>query len=503
MPLPETPGCDVVRRVARSDAMLLRQTLAYLPAQIVGPFAQVVAALVWTHWLAPAPYGLLTFLIASQELVFLVSLSWWTHYTMRYFGGLDEAGRLRFARSEAPVFAFGALAQVVGTLLVFALLGEPVTPGLVLAGVAYVVTRSLLMHLGERARTQGRIAIYTLGQFAGSVAGFAVALAAVALVSATPEAVLWGFSAAQIVGLALMWRALGVVASSLLPGREVLAAALRYGAPLLVAGGFAWVAQNGIRVVVEHGAGAAALGLIAVGWGLGQRLAATLAMLVIAASFPLAVKSLHGGSREEAYRQIAQAGVMLMGLTVPAAVGLCFVAEPLTALFVAAPFRATTIAVLPFAAAAGAIRNIRMHIADPIFLLIERPGINLTINIVDATIMVAGCVGGLWLGGLVGTVAGALAGTCLSTAGGLVLAARAAGFRFPWGPGLRIAAASAAMALVLFATQGWSLTPAARIAADVGLGAIVYGLVAAALFPALMRDIRIKVAGRRTRPGYS
>lgn len=465
--------------------MLLRQTLAYLPAQIMGPFAQVVAALVWTHWLQPAPYGLLTFLIASQELVFLVSLSWWTHYTMRYLGGLDAPARQRFARSEAPVFAFGALAQAVGTLLVFALLGEPVTAGLVASGVAYVVSRSLMMHLGERARTQGRIAVYTLGQFAGSVAGFVVALAAVAWVAATPEAVLWGFSAAQVVGLALMWRALGLVAGPLVPSRAVLAAALSYGAPLLVAGGFAWVAQNGIRVVVEHGAGAAALGLLAVGWGLGQRLAATLALLVIAASFPLAVKTMHGGSRDEAYRQIAQAGAMLMGLTIPAAVGLCFVADPLAALFVAAPFRATTIAILPFAAAAGAIRNIRMHIADPVFLLIERPRINLAINIVDAVIMVAGCLIGLRLGGLVGTVAGALVGTCLSTIGGLALATAAAHFHFPWSAGLRIVTASGAMAAVLWVSQRWSLAPPAHLALDVALGASIYAMAIAALFPRL------------------
>lgn len=476
--------------------MLLRQTIAYLPAQVVGPFAQVVAALVWTHWLQPAPYGLLTFLIASQELVFLVSMSWWTHYTMRYLGGLDEAGRARFAHSEAPVFVFAALAQVVGTLLVFLVLGEPATFGLVAAGIAYVVTRSLTMHLGERARTQGRIGIYTLGQFAGSVVGFVAALAAVALVAATPEAVLWGFSGAQVGGVALMWRALGITPGGLLPGRDVLAAALRYGAPLLVAGGFAWVAQNGIRVVVEHGAGAAALGLIAVGWGLGQRLAATLALLVIAASFPLAVKTMHGGSRDEAYGQIAQAGVMLMGLTVPAAVGLCFLASPLTSLFVAAPFRATTIAVLPFAAAAGAIRNIRMHVADPVFLLVERPRINLVINIVDAAIMVAACAIGLWLGGLVGTVAGALAGTCLSTAGGLALAALAASFRFPWSAGLRILVASTAMAAVLYAAQRWELAPTARIAVDVGIGAAVYALVIAGLFPASVRQAWRVATGR-------
>ena len=84
----------------------------------------------------------------------------------------------------------------------------------------------------------------------------------------------------------------------------------------------------------------------------------------------------------------------------------------------------------------------------------------------------------------------------------LLLAALAAGFRFPWGSGLRIVAASAVMALVLFATRGWVLAPPARIVLDVGLGAIVYGLVASALFPALVRDVRRQVTRRRTRPGY-
>ena len=268
---------------------------------------------------------------------------------------------------------------------------------------------------------------------------------------------------------------------------------------LRVAAPFAWLAQNGIRVVVEHGAGASALGLIAVGWGLGQRLAATLAMLVIAASFPLAVQSLHDGSRDAAYRQIAQAGIMLMGLTVPAAVGLCFLAEPLTALFVAAPFRATTIAVLPFAAAAGAIRNIRMHVADPIFLLVERPRINMGLNIVDAAIMVVGCALGLRLGGLVGTVAGALAATCLTSAGGVALAGRVAGFAFPWAAGLRIGAASAIMALVLAAAARWSISPAARIVLDVAFGVVTYTLAGAALFPALIREAWGRLPRR---PGY-
>lgn len=480
--------------------MLLKQTILYLPAQIVGPLAQVVAAIVWTHWLAPAPYGLLTFLIASQELVFLVTLSWWTHYTMRYLGGLDRAGREAFARSEPPIYALSFVAQALVTLLVLAFLGEPLTGALALSSIAYVGTRSLLMHLGERARTQSRIGVYTIGQVTGSILGFGFALFAVARLSATPAAVMTGFALAQVVGVALMWRALALTSGGLLPDKRVISAALHYGAPLLVAGGFAWIAQNGIRVVIEKGAGATALGLIAVGWGLGQRLAATLAMLVIAASFPLAVKSLHGGSRNEAYRQIALGGTFLMGLIVPASIGLCFLAEPFVTLFVALPFRETTIAILPYAAAAGAIRNIRMHIADPVFLLIERPRINTAINIVDATIMMVGCALGLWLGGLVGAAVGSLVGTCISTVSGFILAYRVAGFAFPSDDGLRIGVASAVMALVLLLVP-WSTLEAAplvRMIAEALAGAATYTVVICLLYPALIRGARRRLAEVRS-----
>jgi len=470
--------------------MLLRQTILYLPAQVFGPLAQVVAAIVWTHWLAPAPYGLLTFLVASQDLVFLVCLSWWTQFTLRYYAGLNGAERESFVASEVSILAFSVPVQIVATLLVLAFLREPISGGLALGAVAYIGTRSLLNHLAERARAQSRIGVYTVGQFAGSVLGFAVAYGAVALISATAEAVLFGFAVAQLLGAAVMWRTLGLRLGQMLPRRDILNAALAYGAPLVVAGAAAWIAQNNIRLVVEQVAGADALGLIAVGWALGQRLAATLAMLVIAASFPLAVKNLHVGSRADAYRQLSLGGILLMGLIVPASIGLCLLAEPFVTLFVAAPFRAITIAVLPYAAAAGAVRNIRIHIADPVFLLIERPRINTAINAIDAACALVCCLLGYYAGGLVGAVAGCLVGTILSFVAGFVLAQRFGEYRFPYGDGVKIVLASTAMAVLLamvpWAALGWA--PLVRMAAEATGGALIYVAAIVLLYPGIAQE---------------
>lgn len=469
--------------------MLLRQTLLYLPAQLLAPLFQVVAAVVWTHWLSPSAYGVLTFLIAGQDLVFLFCLSWWTQFTLRYIAGLDAPARAAFRDSEASVIALSVPAQVVGTLLVVGFLHQPSTPELAAAAITYVVSRTLVTHLGERARAQGRIAIYSLGQTASSALGFAVALFAVSRLADDAEAVLYGFAVAQAVSALAMWWRLGV-SLRMRPRRATIAAALRYGLPLLVAGCLAWLAQNGIRLVVEKLAGAEALGLVAVGWGLGQRLAATLAMLVIAASFPLAVKEIHGGSRSEAFRQIALGGSLLTGLIVPASIGLSLLAEPFANRFVAVEFRAATIAILPLAAACGAVRNIRMHIADPIFLLIERPSLNTVINMIDVATLFLGCTAGLLVHGLVGAVEGALIGTVISTVSGFAIAHRLAGFAFPYRHGLRIAAASAAMAAVLLAVP-WrraGLPALERMLIEVIVGAAAYLAAIAALYPRLIGE---------------
>ena len=481
--------------------MLLRQTLLYLPAQIIGPLSQVVAAVAWTYWLAPAPYGLLTFLIASQDLVFLVGMSWWTHYTMRYLGGLRGVDRAGFASSEAPIFALAMILQVAGTLIVVALLREPISSGLVLAAIAYVATRSLLVHLGERARAQQRIGIYTIGQAGGSLGGFLLALLAVWRIDASPQAALLGFALAQTITIAVLWRLLGVSRGAFRPRPAILGAALAFGMPLVIAGGLGWVGQNGIRLVVEHVAGLEAMGLLAVGWGLGQRLAATLAMVVIAASFPLAVKSLHEGTREEAYRHLSDGGLLLIGLIVPASIGLSLLAEPLTTTFIAAPFRAATIAILPYAAAAGAVRNIRMHIADPVFLLIERPRINTLINVIDVAAVLTGCVLGLQGFGLVGAVAGCLIGATLGTLAGFALARFLGGFGIPLGDCGRILVASAIMTVVLVAMPWGRVVAVAwtRLVIETILGTTVYAGAIALLYPAFPKRLATVLRRASTR----
>ena len=350
-------------------------------------------------------------------------------------------------------------------------------------------SRCIGQHLSERARAESRIFDYTIAQTAGPVAGFALALVAVIGIAPAPEWALAGYAAAQVLALVWLWRRLRVSRMRWPLPRKLIRDALGFGVPIVVAGAIGWVSLNGIRVVVEHAAGATALGLVAVGWGLGQRFTGVAATLVSAAAFPLAVKSFASGSRAAAFAQLSQGGVLLIALVVPATAGLCLLARPFVELTVSQAFQDVTILILPLAAIAGAIRNIRIHFADQVLILMERVDIGIAINLIEAVCVIAGA----WIGLKIAGLAGAVAGCAVASAIGAVLSfayVRAKlHFPLPWDKTARVVLAAGAMAIVLVLVP-WSnlrLGLTVRIALESGLGALIYAIVLGWLNPDFAR----------------
>jgi O-antigen/teichoic acid export membrane protein len=469
--------------------MLIRHTFLYLPAQLIGPFVQFVAALVWTHFMAPDLYGVLTFIFAVQDLAFVFSLSWWSQYTLRYFALLRPAERQPYRTAESAVLAITSLIQAAVAVGALILLRVELSFFLVFAAIAFTATRCMTQHLSERARSEHRIFDYTVGQTVGPVAGFGLALAAVVGIAPTAEWALVGYAGAQAVTLIWLLRRLHVARVSWPLPREVIRTALGFGLPIVVAGAIGWISLNGIRVVVEHAAGATALGLVAVGWGLGQRFTGVAATLVSAASFPLAVRSFASGSRGEAFRQLAQGGVLLIALVVPATAGLCLLTRPFVELTVSRSFQEATMAILPLAAIAGGIRNIRIHFADQVLILMERIDVGIAINVVEAICVIAGAWIGLRLGGLPGAVEGCLVASAIGAALCFAYIRWKFDFPLPWGRAGRVGLASAIMvaALLLVPWDKLHVGAAMRIAIESGFGVLVYAIALGCLEPEFIR----------------
>lgn len=481
--------------------MLIRQTLAYLPAQLLGPLAQFAAAIALTHVLGAADYGLTMLVFASQELVFLLCLSWWTIYMMRYAGAhRDAAAQARFRMTEAGVLLATGGLQILATLLVVLATEPGVSPLFQLGAVLFTLTRSLVNLLSERARKAEAIGAYSALQIVAPLGGLALSLPALAFVGPHPEWVLILFALTQGAVAALTARRLGLALRPIGIDRAVLAAALRFGLPVVVASSFGWIAANGIRFVVEAAEGPVALGLLSVGWGLATRLAAVAAMMVTAAAYPLAVRAMEAGDAEGAKRQLSDNSLLLVILIAPATLGVIAISEPLVRLLIAAEYHAATIMILPWALVGAAIRNVRMHGWDQLYLLMEAPRPMLALEMIEAALTMVAAILGVLLGGLAGAVIGTTLAAAIIALGDAVYLTRRHGFAIPLGRCVRVLLAAAAMsgALALLPRLGLPVAPRwDSVIAAILLGMLAYAPVLAMLFPRETRDLVRAFRARR------
>lgn len=475
--------------------MLLRQTLLYLPAQLVGPLFQFVSIIAWTHFLTPGNMGVFALITAAQELAYTATLYWFTIYTVRYHdAGSTPEQRRRFLNTETAMF----LASAAGTTLIVAGLVFVVeahwTPSLILATLAQIVTRAAVTQLTDRARAEHDTMAYTALQTIWPVLGLALGMLLVAIFEPSVAMVLWGYTLAQIVSLVVAGWRLQLGWRPFEYDREMLRVSLRYGIPLLFGSLFIWVAVNGIRFVVEFTSGAAAVGLITVGWMLGYRAAMFAAMLVTAAAFPLAVKASREIDMNAGQQQLERNGVLLLIALLPAAAGLWLVAKPLVALVVAEPYREMTVTILPMSILAGVFRTIRIHFGEQVFLLREQTTIPLVNDMIDAGLAIVGVVAGLAIAGLAGSVIGAAVGALVCLFVTLGTGWRLHRYAMPPTDIIKVVGATAIMVL---AVRQISIGPGiSGITIAAAAGVAVYGASLALLYPQVWRHIGALVKAR-------
>ena len=103
-------------------SMLFRQTILYLPAQVLGPLVQFISVVLWTHFLSPEEMGVFALITAAQEFTYIGTLFWFTLYTMRYFDkSAAPAEQQTYLNTESGVLlgAFIGTALAVLTLPLF------------------------------------------------------------------------------------------------------------------------------------------------------------------------------------------------------------------------------------------------------------------------------------------------------------------------------------------------------------------------------------------------
>lgn len=464
--------------------MLVRHTLYYMPAQVIAPLTQLVSILVWAHLLTPEGLGVVTLVIAMQELAFVTCYMWWSHYSLRYLARFKEVDeRNAFLRSEfIAIMGATALQTAAVWPIVLWYFPDYMTLGNSAVAACFLATRSLAQYFGERSRADTRIGVYTMVQTLGPVGGLLIGLGLMAKFGADPEWVFVGFilaQAASIVGVLAVsdfGRSIGK------PDGAIFKRAFSFGVPVMGAQMLAVVALNAPRFIVNHALGLAATGMFAVGYGLGIRASSFAVMLVTAGAYPLVVRKMETEGVQAAYEQLGRNMVLVALAVMPVAFGLLAVNHAVVDIFVAEPVRAATYAVLPLTTIGGLFRSLRAHTTDQIFLIRQKPNYAVIIAIIDLTLAVTTSYVGLYFAGLTGAAAGPMAAGVCTLVASFLIAILVFDFRMPVRPLLGVLASAAVMGVAVY------LLPVAKtpliLGVEVAFGAAIYGIGVVALVPA-------------------
>src|ERR1700731_3220061 len=136
--------------------MLFRQTILYMPAQLLGPLFQFLSIISWTHFANEETVGIVTLLTATHELLQSALLVWWTQYTLRFTMRHQRASDPDLlSRTENIVLTLSTMAQIaVGLFFLHVVVAPGASMTLTIAFAAFIATRSLNFYLSERARAR-------------------------------------------------------------------------------------------------------------------------------------------------------------------------------------------------------------------------------------------------------------------------------------------------------------------------------------------------------------
>lgn len=476
--------------------MLLKKTIFMLPAQLFAPLAQFLSVVIWTHLAGANTIGAVTLITGQQELIRTLLLGWWTHYALRYASQRWE-DRNFLQTSNIILLGIALLQLVMAYVLLVIFVESQPSWGLVAATCAFVVLRCINQHNISVMAALGKTLDYNMLSLAGPVLGLAIGVVLLHALGDNPALPLLGYAAGETLGLLYSFTRhhFGTIQFRL--DKSVLIAAYKYSGPLIISGVLAWMAANVSRYLIDHFLGIGAAGEFAVGFGLGQRAASLVGMLVTAAALPLAIRMMNEGGHTAAMRQLSQNCALLLGVMLPSLIGLYLVSADLVTFLIAKQFQQITLAIFPWTILSGGLFAFIYNYLNHYFLITENTRPTIWLDGGLAVITIASAYPLIqWFGLVGGAIAMVLSAGCVCGVLLIYLVGRR-GLLFPWYDTLKIATACVIMGLAVSAGQYFAAPGLPRLLVGSISGAISYALCILALYwpyaaPRLQRLCKLK-----------
>lgn len=460
---------------------MIKASGIFMIGRALSALLTIASVAIFSRLLAPTDYGTYTLAITTSALFNALFCTWVTQSVFRLY---SETDLVRLQSTGLFALLMSGMVSVAGALAAILISGRVVTgeltAGLLMVFTGYSVYEYCNILMSLRRQPQ----LFVQLQLARLILTLVLPLGAFLLFRRFDHFMLalgLAYWLPLVLPRFLFWASgasLGQV------DRSLLGAMARYGLPLsfsilLVQLGssldrYMLGAQRGVDVVAGYAAGAD-LALFSIGM---------MASSLSQAYYPQLLQ-FHSEGRDDEQRQLyGQYMLLFVGLLLPAAVGLHFVADDLAILITGNAIRDDAGQSLGLFAATAFFINFKSFIIDPRFQIAKR----LRLPILNATVIVGLLVVGCFLlipaYGARGAAWAALIAASAGCVLALLLSTRLPGaLPFPAAALGKLAIATAAMAASLYGANAWLagspdlITALLILGAKIFLGIAVYAMI--------------------------
>jgi O-antigen/teichoic acid export membrane protein len=353
--------------------MNLRHTTVYAASQAITAIVGFLGLLAYTRILTPSEYGAYAVCMAVVQMSYVALYGWLGASVNRFYPVVTDGNRRSFLTTLGWSFAFVSLVSVLivlaGSIFVRSDEWRPfLVPCLALligwAGLETVlsITRAELAPARFTVASVGRAAI-------GLGAGASLALAGWG-----PRGVLMGLTVGCCVPVALEVLRHRRYLAAAVPDRELTRAFAAYGFPVAASFVLEWVLSSSDRVLLTWLADTRSTGLYATAYSLAQQAVQTGPVVITLAMYPVVVRAFEQPGREELRRHLESTLCGILGLSVPAAVGLWLLTPNVAASLLGRDFHVLSPVVVGAVAAGVVLSSLRTGYVSVVFLLTRRTG---------------------------------------------------------------------------------------------------------------------------------
>lgn len=338
---------------------MLKTLLRYAPVQVASAFGIFVLIALQTRYLGVEEYGLLSVYLVLVEITRAIYSQWLNTTLIRHYPAATTSDKNLYTSIVfTGIVGLFLPVSVVFALVLFAFFGGASFSDF-LALIGLLAVKSLFIFFQEMARLNDQVSIYRRTTAAQSILSMVLTWVALAYSPSVVIAIV-GLAFSYLFSLPLVWFCPPFVSISL--KQPAVLKLVSYGWPLMFSGLIGIAATRIDRFFIAEHLGYTDAGIYSAMSNMLLGLMALIFMVVALPLYPNLARKAE--EKPQLFKAHQNYQIMMLTISLPALIGLCFIAEPLIKLFLGQEYLSEGVLLFWILAASAFISNFRMHYID-------------------------------------------------------------------------------------------------------------------------------------------